>query len=274
MLHPRALLDFHGREHAQRFVRVGDDLERRGGIARKHAPASLQFLAHGSFQRIAPGVEIVAGRDHIAVERTGARAIEQRQRIGPAVEIDRHLAQANEIGAAGQTAAAPPAGRATTRAPPWHRAARRCPAAARCNRSDRDRRIRRSGCRSASGGSAATARPVADVAASETMAINGSTSSKPANARTTHPANADPGTASRGRHRSNAPRPASSHGRTRRGIRPRGKLAARSRRSRLCRQYRHCQSICSGRLRQIDDLAGLSGVEPEFDRRGAPCARA
>ena len=100
MLHPRTLLNLHRREDAQRMAPVADDLERRGRIAPEHAPASLQFLAHGSLQRMAVSVEILAGRDNIAVERRRLCAVEQRQRIGPAVEIGRHLAQANEIGTA------------------------------------------------------------------------------------------------------------------------------------------------------------------------------
>src|SRR3984893_6886481 len=40
------------------------------------------FLAHGSVQRMAVRVEIVASRDDVAVQRTLACAIEQRQRIG------------------------------------------------------------------------------------------------------------------------------------------------------------------------------------------------
>ena len=100
MLHSRALLDLHGRENPQRFVFFGNDLERRGGVAREHPPASLQLLAHGPFKGMAPGIEIIACGDDVAVQRTRAGAIEQRQRVGPAVEIDRHLAQPNEIGAA------------------------------------------------------------------------------------------------------------------------------------------------------------------------------
>ena len=130
MLHARALLNLHGRKHAQRIIRIGDDLERRGGFAGKHAPASFQFLAHRSFQRITPLVEIVACRDNVAVKRARSCAIEQRQRIAPAVEIDRHLAQANEIGTAGQ----PPQGRQQVAPQPARRLriARRRDAQHRC----------------------------------------------------------------------------------------------------------------------------------------------
>ena len=70
---------------------IRDDPEGGGRIAREHAPAPLQFLAHGLFQRVAPGVVILARGDEVAVERARTGAIEQRQRIGPAVEIDRRF---------------------------------------------------------------------------------------------------------------------------------------------------------------------------------------
>jgi pimeloyl-ACP methyl ester carboxylesterase len=104
MLHPRALLDLHNRENAQGFGRVCDDFERRGRLAREHAPASLQLLAHGSVQRITVRVEVIAGRDDVAVQRTRPCATKQRQRIGPAVKIDRYLAQPDQIGATGHPA--------------------------------------------------------------------------------------------------------------------------------------------------------------------------
>ena len=75
MLHPVALLRLHRGEHAQRFILVGDDLERRRGIAGEYAPAALQLLAHGALQRKAPGVEILAGGDDIAVQRARPCAI-------------------------------------------------------------------------------------------------------------------------------------------------------------------------------------------------------
>ena len=75
-----------------------------GGIAAEHAPAPLQFLAHGLFQRVAPGVVILAGSDEVAIERARPGIIEQRKRVGPAVEIDGELAQTDEIGAAGHAA--------------------------------------------------------------------------------------------------------------------------------------------------------------------------
>ena len=245
MPHPRALLNFHGRQHAQRFVLIGDDLERRGGIAREHAPASLQFLAHGSLQRIAVGVEIIAGRHHIAVERTGLCAIEQRQRIGPAVEFERHLAQANEIGAAGQ-----PPQRGQQIAP---QRARRLGIARRGGTQQRrvvigqieigefddpDAVLR-------SAGSAATSATGSDVAASETIAINGST---PSTAGKRLVPRIEP-TAILEQRRcadivASAPRPVSSRERTRRGIRPCAEFPRAPRLPVLCRQHRHCQSDC------------------------------
>jgi hypothetical protein len=51
---------------------------------------------------VAPGVEIIACCDDIAVERAAARAIEQCQRIEHMAEFGRHLAQPDQIAAFGQ----------------------------------------------------------------------------------------------------------------------------------------------------------------------------
>jgi len=107
MAHPRLLLDFHCRKNCPDRGLVAHDPEGCLRIAGKGAPTSVELLADAFLQRAAPGFEIISDRDHISVDRAAAGAREQRERIGPAVKLERQLAQADEIGAAGRIDLAP-----------------------------------------------------------------------------------------------------------------------------------------------------------------------
>ena len=71
-------------------------------MADEHTPALPQLLAHVLSEAVAPGVEILADSDDVAVDSAAGRAAQQSERIGLAAKLDWQLVKADQIGAAGQ----------------------------------------------------------------------------------------------------------------------------------------------------------------------------